>query len=453
MLACQEDGRPAHLTRVHEALVSLPGPDRLRLGITLDGLGREHLLSYRQTEYTFNLVLRALEKEQPDGAPSVELSFVIDQLLESSVPAEFKETTTALAVDWSDLESFSCPPAEKDGPCADPEASWGRRKSGVPGQKDELFFGYELQSATMVGEEGGPSVPELSRRILVTSCSIDPPAAFVAVLRAMAEAGIALGDVLADSGYAHRRAEHWAVPLRQMGARLVMDLHPQDRGPQGTHAGAIVSNGRLYCPSTPRALLELGPLGRSATEAEITAHDRKTAELSRYKLGRITSDDADGFHRVMCPAVMGKLRCPLRPASMTLSHERAEVLAPPEHGPACCCQKSVTVGAEVAAKTAQKHDYPSRAHRYSYARRTAVERTFSTTKDRASNDMTRGWCRLMGTGAVFLFAGCLFVVRNARILDAFEKKRDDDARRLADGLPRRTRRRRRKTLGDITSAS
>ena len=37
-----------------------------------------------------------------------------------------------------------------------------------------------------------------------------------------------------------------------------------------------------------------------------------------YKLGPITSDDADGYHRVMCPAAMGKIRCPLRPASMTL---------------------------------------------------------------------------------------------------------------------------------------
>ena len=49
------------------------------------------------------------------------------------------------------------------------------------------------------------------------------------------------------------------------------------------------------------------------------------------KLGRITADDADGYHRVMCPAVMGKIRCPLPPASMTLSRDRPEILTPPQN--------------------------------------------------------------------------------------------------------------------------
>ena len=369
------------------------------------------------------------------------------------MPAEFKKMTTALAVDWSDLESFSCPPVEKGGPSADPEASWGRRKSDVPGQKDELFFGYELPQRRWSKKKAGPPSPSSA------AASSSPPVrstrrrAFVPVLRTMATSGIPIGDVLADSGYAHRRAEHWAVPLRQMGARLVMDLHPT----RPRTAGHPRRRDRLQ-RSAVLPVHTAGPVRARPARARCSrGRDHRTrqltAELSSYKLGRIANDDEDGYHRVMCPAVMGKLRCPLRPASMTLSLERAEILDPPEHSPACCSQKSVTVGADVAAKTAQKHDYPSRAHRYSYARRTAVERTFSTAKDRASNDMTRGWCRLMGTGAISLFAGCVFVVRNERILDAFEKKREDDARRLADGLPPRTRRRRRRTLGDIASAS
>jgi hypothetical protein len=32
------------------------------------------------------------------------------------------------------------------------------------------------------------------------------------------------------------------------------------RGPKGTHDGTVIANGNLYCPKTPRTLLELGPL-------------------------------------------------------------------------------------------------------------------------------------------------------------------------------------------------
>ena len=80
------------------------------------------------------------------------------------------------------------------------------------------------------------------------------------------------------------------------------------------------------------------------------AHDRRCAELARYKLGRITADDADGFHRTMCPASMSKLRCPLRTDSMTLAHDRPEVLSPPEHPPTCCTQQTITVGPAVNAE-------------------------------------------------------------------------------------------------------
>ena len=233
--------------------------------------------------------------------------------------------------------------------------------------------------------------------------------------------GIPLGDILADSGYAHRDAEAWAIPLRQAGAQLVQDLHPSDRGPRGTHDGAIIANGNLYCPVTPRLLLELGPLARDATPAETAAHDTRSAELARYKLGKITADDTDGYHRVMCPAVMGKIRCPLRPASMTLDRQRPEILTPPEHPPDCCAQQTLTVPPDVAAKTRQKHDYPSAAHRRSYARRTGAERTFSTAKDPASNNIARGWCRLTGLAPLMLWLACLLAVRNQRILDRLER--------------------------------
>ena len=101
---------------------------------------------------------------------------------------------------------------------------------------------------------------------------------------------------------------------------------------------------------------------------------------------------------------------------------------------------------EVTAKTARKHDYPSKAHRRSYARRTGAERGFATAKDPATNTISRGWCRLMGLTPLMLFAVTLLVVRNQRILAAWDARQAENARRAAAGLPPRTRKRRRKTL-------
>jgi hypothetical protein len=269
----------------------------------------------------------------------------------------------------------------------------------------------------------------------------------------MPAAGIPLGDILADSGYAHRDADAWALPLRAAGASLIQDLHPHDRGPKGTHHGAIIANGNLYCPATPRTLLQLGPLARDASRDDIASHDAKTAELARHKLGRLTRDDEDGYHRTQCPAVMSKIRCPLRPASMTLDRDRPEILQPPANPPACCTRQTLTIPPGITAKTGQKHDYPSRAHRRSYARRTGAERGFATAKDPATNNITRGWCRLMGLTPLMLFTTTLLIARNQRILDAWDARQQDNARRAARGLPPKTRKRRRKTLTMLATAT
>src|SRR5207247_8999163 len=93
-------------------------------------------------------------------------------------------------------------------------------------------------------------------------------------------------------------------------------------------------NATLSGPRTPPPPRDPGPLARDATPDQAAAHDQQTAETARYKLGKITTDDHDGYHRVMCPAAMGKIRCPLRPASMRLDRNRPEILTPPGHPPA-----------------------------------------------------------------------------------------------------------------------
>ena len=138
----------------------------------------------------------------------------------------------------------------------------------------------------MMREEHGPPVPELARRMTVCSCRHDPARALVPVLTAM-------------PATASRSATSWPTPATPTATprpgpsrsarpapQLVQDLHPVDRGPKGTHDGAIIANGNLYCPMTPRPLLKLGPLARDATPEQASAHDQQTAETARYKLGR-----------------------------------------------------------------------------------------------------------------------------------------------------------------------
>lgn len=493
MLLAASDRRPMFLANIHQALAGLDERDRWRLGIITQWKTGPHQLTYRQVERTFRLVVRALSKDKPDGSPSPVLAEILDALLEASVQVLSPPATGSYAVDWSDLEAWESPPhkppdvepydperdepkpaepakpgehgergdhaqrhdgddAKRRGRGGDPEAAWGHRNTNHPA-KNEIFYGYYLQALTTVCDEHGPQVPELVRRIHIAACDHDPPPQIVPVIARMTAAGIKLTDLIADSGYAHRVPEHWALPIRKLGIDLVQDLHPADRGPKGTHMGATCSNGALYCPATPNALLQIEPLHRSATREQTEAHDQQTGELSKYKLSPVTGPDPDGYHRVICPAAQRKIRCPLRPASMTLPHDRPTIPTPPEHPPVCCTQQTITVPPSINAKTAQKHDYPSAQHRHSYKRRTGVERSFSTLYDPASNNLSRGLCRTTGLTATTLLTATVTIARNIRIQDAFNAHQADNARRAAHSLPPRQRRRRRQTTTDLINAA
>ena len=243
--------------RAHNADSTARGRAAAARGDRAAGSTAEHQLTYRQVEYTFDRLISALAKDTPDGTPSERLHDVLDRLLEASVQVLGETACSSYAVDWTDQATWSLPPPKKPTTpstpapaaanlhgdttpedhdasqaaestthqppatpgCADPEASWGHRRGDAPGQKDELFYGYYLQAATTVNDEHGPPVPELARRMHLSSCDHDPPAAFVPVLQRMHTTGITITDVLVDSGYSYRVPETWALPIRALGDR------------------------------------------------------------------------------------------------------------------------------------------------------------------------------------------------------------------------------------------
>jgi hypothetical protein len=509
MVLTMLDSRPAHLTRAYRTLLALPDTDRVRLGVLADWPHGEHLLTYRQLEYTYTRIDRALAKPTPDGGPSDTLADVLDQLLEASYQLLDGPRSSSYAVDWTDQPAWSKPPpkvpapdhqdhqrqaqpkhpedrecthttageqpASRAEPAArtatpepqpkgelDPErpdrrdrdAAWGRRHNNAPGPKDEVFYGYYLQVVCAARDEHGPEVPELIRRIQLASCAHDPPHALLPTIQRMVAARIRIGDLLADIGYSYRVPHDWALPLRALRIELVHDLHPNDRGPRGTHQGAVIHNGNLYCAATPERLFALGPLARGATVEQTQAHDRHCSELARYKLSPITAYDPDGYRRVMCPAAQGKVRCPLKGASMTLPYDRPQVHNPPQHPPVCCTQQTITIPPHINAKTAQKHDYPSPQHRRSYNRRTAAERAYATLSNPATNDLSRhGWCRLTTLPKIALFTAAAAIARNIRTHHAFTARQAENQQRTANGLAPKQRKRRRHTTRDLIAAA
>ena len=101
MLTVLADHRPAHLTRVHQALTTLPEDDQRRPGVIADWKHGPHQLTYRPTERTFGLVADALAKDIPGGLPSARLQRICDDLLEASIPGQFTDAT----IWWAQLGS------------------------------------------------------------------------------------------------------------------------------------------------------------------------------------------------------------------------------------------------------------------------------------------------------------------------------------------------------------
>jgi len=61
-------------------------------------------------------------------------------------------------------------------------------------------------------------------------------------------------------------------------------------------------------------------------------------------------------------------------------------------------------------------------------------------------------CRLTGLTPLTLWLACLLIVRNQRILVAYDARQACNDQRAAAGLPPKTRRRRRKTLASLAAA-
>ena len=124
---------------------------------------------------------------------------------------------------------------------------------------------------------------------------------------------------------------------------------------------------------------------------------------------------------------------------------RPEILTPPENPPACCTRQTLTVPPQVAAKTAQ--NTTTRPPRTAAPTPAAPAPNAASPPPRTPSATTSAAAGAASWACPPMLAiACVLVVRNQRILQAWDARQKENERRAAKGLPPKTRRQRRKTL-------
>ncbi len=262
------------------------------------------------------------------------LQEVLDLMLAATMPTAIAHTG-GYAVDGTGTWSWAKGRKREDR-SPDPDAAWGVKthKSG----RTESYFGYELHAVVRIGPTGakGSDTPCLAERISVVPASTSPTRPVLDTLARMTADGHRIRDVVADRGYTYKN--DWAPGLHALGIDPVADLHANQYGPRGTHAGARIVAGTPHCPAMPAGF---DTIHRPDRLVPTPALDTFTADIERreqWALRRVAGPDLDGKERYECPARAGKLRCPLQPDSLALPLATPTVLAPPDPdtAPTCC---------------------------------------------------------------------------------------------------------------------
>ena len=338
--------------------------------------------------------------------------------IEAAQLADGIEDRDAVPVVASDVQ------IEGRGSTHDPDARWSKKtsKSG----KSEVFFGYHEHTLVQVPAAGedADTAPRLIRAFELTPATTDVPEVSLRLLDRVHD-GVGRVLLLADRLYHYSQFAKWWQPLHRRNVRPVHDLRETDQG-FVPHDRMRWAAGHAHCPAVPDSL---GRIVRPAVNDKRTSSHKafhKAMDLREaYALVRHSQPDVDGVHRVMCPALAGKIGCALRPGTVQVAGparipfvEKPPSAADPEGLPACCTQKTVLVRpTEQIAKLLQPVYWGSREWVDLYNRRTYVEGSYGSRKHPATENLRRGHFHVTGLPLVHLMMAMVNVSYNVRMIE------------------------------------
>jgi hypothetical protein len=312
----------------------------------------------------------------------------------------------------------------------DPDAAYGAKtsKEGRP----ERFYGYDEHTLVQIPAPGEPTdaIPPLIRRFEITAASTD---IVDVTLDLIDRHPGTLTDIVIDRHYHYKAVDRWKRPLARRNIRQHHDLRSDEQGFTEAHRirwGA----GHGHCPGTPDDLGVIPQPGPRGTTAERARFTRRIQLREKYALNRHNLPDDNGTHRVMCPALAGKVGCPHRPGTEIAAMELGLPVVQNPPNPAddgeplpkvCTQQTQLVTPPESVFKLQQQHYWGSPAWQAIYNRRTYVEGSYGNRKNTSTENVRRGMFQVFGLVWAHIVIALANASYNQRMLENWSQRHPD----------------------------
>lgn len=338
------------------------------------------------------------------------------------------------------------------------------------GKETSYAWGWEANIAVRVDAEspGARRFPALALAATMSLPNVGVSEEAVSLMRAVKATGLIPGVADADKQYwANATVDRLHDPAFNEGFTPSTEYRADRLGIQGGKHGALFVEGGIYCPATPKDLLNASVL-LAKKEIDTETYRLRLKQRSAYKLHQKEREDAKGRIVFRCPAIgpSPTVVCPIRQLIIERDRKIAEqskatkatgtktrILPevdqedlPLDPLDKICLQHSVSFATAEFRRQQQAFDYGTEEwDEFHTHARNSIESLNAQVKAGGTEDIeTAGRRRVRGFAAAQIFVTILLTNFNLRKIAAFiSDKIKADAKADAVGEPHVARQRRR----------